>query len=121
MLPCSEHAVCSVQDLASEETTASKARRTCFDDPRCTSFCYNCGARECDPDQLVTVYFKTYAEPKEHIQRHPSDFWHTHLLEDPAAGQTTGCTSAGAAAGGEQLHLANYTGALAQPLNPSQA
>ena len=33
------------QDLASEETTASKARRSCFDDPRCTSFCYNCGAR----------------------------------------------------------------------------
>ena len=58
-----------------------------------------------------------YAEPKEQLRPTPPGvFWHSHYLEDPLVAETSGCE---AAAGSSELHLSNYTGSLAQPLNPA--
>jgi hypothetical protein len=93
------------QELGSEEVTVAAARALCLADARCTSFCYNCGARDCAgaEDETVTVYFKTFAEPKENIQRHPTDHWHSHYLE---VEEPKDCE--GGKGGGEELHLSNY-------------
>lgn len=97
------------QELSSEagRLTVAVARQQCERDARCTSFCYNCGPTDCavGEDQLVTVYFKTFAEPRMQIRHDPNNFWHSHLLEVDAAADSD-CERGSAAS--EQMHLSSY-------------
>lgn len=96
------------QELGNEKLSVAAARGQCERDARCTSFCYNCGPTDCaagEDEQLVTVYFKTFAEPREQIRNDPNNFWHSHLLEVDAAADSD-CERRSAAS--EQMHLSSY-------------
>ena len=95
------------QDLWQLRVTVAAARQLCEPDERCTSFCYNCGQADCaaGEEEVVTMYFKTYAEPREQIRRDPNYFWHSHFLEADAATDSD-CERASAAS--EQIHLSGY-------------